>query len=823
MASIRSGIRPRLAVAVAFTAAAAAFAFPATAGAAAPWRAAEDIRTSLFEAQSALLLGDEAGTPLAEARRTLGGALERDLGRAAPGDLQALRDALDSAEAAYLAGDETGLAAARGRAVAALRRGALALTVAAVRRGDVTAARSWLLVRDFRAATRFTRPGVDATAALGALAAGEIERAEAITEVRKDLLDAYQARLGDYLDEAARELDRGFGPAAAESGALARGYWRILAPVYEKQRGAAAMKASGRDFAALEAATLAGDERDFRRLREVVAEDLDGFVAAPFTPEEEVRRAAQLTRFLDLVPIEYDDGTDDGQVTIPFELQEAVAFIDGASDALNDLEGALDRTDPVAVDELDRLFGALRSYAAEAQEGGEVAPLEEVEAAHAEATEIMDRTFPAEWRESSDEADFDLIDISLDQMEAAVSASERDQAEQSRLSAYAFFEFGPEIKLRAFDPTLVTEVEGLMWYGARGVDGLAELISGDRSVAELRETRLVLDEALNEARAKTGEGASKTTVITNAAMIVFREGLEAILIIAAITASLIGARRGLRKPILRGALLALPASVVLWFIAQLVLDSFSQYGEKLEAVVGLIAIAVLLLVLNWFFHRVYWTEWIAGHRQRGRALTADVGVSAAAGAATVAGLYMLGFSSVFREGFETVLFLQALQLSSGTGAVLAGVSLGLVATGAVGALTFTLERRLPYKRMLVVTGVLIALVLVVLVGNTVRTLQGVGWLSITPLDVEFPLWTGTWLGVFPTAETLFAQGGALAFVIGSYYAAEWYRKRRVRRAARELVDPEPGEAPEPETEQPPYEAAPGRERELAAGVPRSRS
>ena len=122
---------------------------------------------------------------------------------------------------------------------------------------------------------------------------------------------------------------------------------------------------------------------------------------------------------------------------------------------------------------------------------------------------------------------------------------------------------------------------------------------------------------------------------------------------------------------------------------------------------------------------------------------------------------MLGFSSVLREGFETVLFLQALQLSSGTGVVLAGVGFGLARDGRGRVATFTLERRLPYKRMLVVTGVLIALVLVVLVGNTVRTLQGVGWLPITPLDVEFPLWMGTWLGVFPTVETLVAQVAAL--------------------------------------------------------------
>ena len=98
------------------------------------------------------------------------------------------------------------------------------------------------------------------------------------------------------------------------------------------------------------------------------------------------------------MPIEYDDGTEDGWVTIPFELQEAVAFMDGASDALGDLEGALDEVDPAAVDEVDALFAQLRAYAAEAHESGEVAPLEDVEAAHAEASEILERIFPRSGR-----------------------------------------------------------------------------------------------------------------------------------------------------------------------------------------------------------------------------------------------------------------------------------------------------------------------------------------------------------------------------------------------------------------------------------------
>jgi high-affinity iron transporter len=93
----------------------------------------------------------------------------------------------------------------------------------------------------------------------------------------------------------------------------------------------------------------------------------------------------------------------------------------------------------------------------------------------------------------------------------------------------------------------------------------------------------------------------------------------------------------------------------------------------------------------------------------------------------------------------------------------------------------------------------------VLVGNTVRTLQGVGWLSITPIDFEPPLWMGTWLGIFPTVESLLAQAGAFGFVIGSYYAAEWVRKRNVRRS---IAAAEAAMAAEPQQRER------GREREV---------
>lgn len=754
------------------------------------WQSADRIRTDLFAAQSALLLGEGVEPPAARTSQHFSGTLLEGVRRFAPGELRELRRDLAAARRALAERDPVGLAAARGRVVAALRRAAFEVTIASVRRGEIAEARQWFLIRDFRPTTRFSRPGASGTAALEQLAAEEISRREAAAQVRKDLLDAYQFRIGTNVDEAAQAIERGFDARAAETAAIAAGYWRVIAPEHRSQRGAAATARLDAAFAAFAAAAARSQAPRLPALRERVLAGLDGFVAAPLTPEEKVRRANQLTRFLDLVPIEYDDGTEDGRITIPFEIQEMVAFQEGARQAFDDLKGELQETDPAGVDSVQRTFAQLERYAVDANEGGRVVPVERVDAAHERASELLGRLFPEEWKESSDEADYDLVDISLDQMEAAVSAGEPQQAEQARLSAYAFFEFGPELKLRAFDPGLVLRIEGLVWYGADGRPGLAQLIADNASIAEVRETRATLEEALSEARAKTGEGASDTTVITNAAMIVFREGLEAILIIAAITASLVGARRRLRRPVYRGALAAIPASVLLFIAAQLLLDSLSGYGEKLEAVVGLIAIGVLLLVMNWFFHRVYWTAWIAGHRQRGKDITEAAAAGAVVGAGTIAGLYLLGFSAVLREGVETVLFLQALQLSSGTGVVLAGVGLALVATAAVGVATFKLEQRLPYKRMLVVTGFLIALVLVVLVGNVTRTMQGVGWLPITPIHIEPPLWAGTWLGIFPTVETLGAQVMALLLVVGSYFLAEWMRKRNVRRAVETAITPE---------------------------------
>jgi high-affinity iron transporter len=291
---------------------------------------------------------------------------------------------------------------------------------------------------------------------------------------------------------------------------------------------------------------------------------------------------------------------------------------------------------------------------------------------------------------------------------------------------------------------------------------------------------------------------SHGTVVFNSGMIVFREGLEAILIFAAVTASFVGANKEKRRPVVLGAALAFGATIVTWFIVQAVLDAASPLGPKLEAITGFVAIVVLLVVLNWFVHRVYWTDWIGRHHRRRQKLLTQTG------AAALIGLVALGFTTVYREGFEVVLFLQNLQLQNGTSTVLEGVAIGLACTAVVGVLTFWLHHKLPYRKMLILTGALVAVVLMVMIGGTALSFMDLGWIPSHPTPFSVPTWMGTWFEIYPYWETIGAQILAGLLVVGSYVLAEHVKvRRRVKRGEQPAVKaeaPPAAQAPLPQTQ-----------------------
>jgi high-affinity iron transporter len=268
---------------------------------------------------------------------------------------------------------------------------------------------------------------------------------------------------------------------------------------------------------------------------------------------------------------------------------------------------------------------------------------------------------------------------------------------------------------------------------------------------------------------------SQGAAIVNTAVLVLREGLECILVLSAITASMMGANQGYRRPIALGAGIGLGACVITWFIVVGILSALSDNLPALDvqAATGLLAVIVLVVIMNWFFHKIYWTGWISMHNRRKRELLSSASQTSALQSRLLWGLILLGFASVYREGFEVVLFLQTLRLQVGSLIVLFGVLIGLFFTGIVGVLTFVAHHRLPYKKMLVFTGIMLGVVFLVMVGEQAQEMQLAHWIPTTQLNWPIPDWMGLWFAVIPTVETLVAQLLAAVLVIGSYFLARY--------------------------------------------------
>jgi high-affinity iron transporter len=294
-----------------------------------------------------------------------------------------------------------------------------------------------------------------------------------------------------------------------------------------------------------------------------------------------------------------------------------------------------------------------------------------------------------------------------------------------------------------------------------------------------------------------GHRLSHTTVVIDSAILVFREGLETILVLAAVMASFLGGNRIYRRPVAAGGAAAIGAGAATWLFVVWLIGRFHGGEFDVQAATGLPSLIVLLLVMNWFLHKVYWTGWISNHHKRRRGLlSADPEANKRR---LLAGLALLGFTSVYRECFEIVIFLQNLRQLYGASVVLEGVVIGLLFTAAAGVLTFALHQRLPYRRLLIITGVMLLFVLLVSVGE----MQLAGWIGTTQVaGLSVPGWMGTWFSIFPNWETFAAQFAALAIVIGSYVGAQylrvWRPRRRGRHAAHIAVAPpeeRPGDRP----------------------------
>lgn len=741
------------------------------------WQSADSLRSLLFDAQQRLYAAPVADDPQApqreaaalieEARQLYAEKLQERVQTHNQQHDKAITAALDAAYEAARTGEAVRLGAARGDAWSALLHAAHDLTLDSLGEGDTNEAEEWLRLREFRQATRVNVVDNPAAHAIGAFAEGSAGLDVTLLTVSDDLRDAYFFRMRDALSEYENAVAESYDIRAAEWAALARGYYRILSSDYEAKLGSQQDATMQMAFDSLVAAAVRSE--DGAQYLEAIRGGLAGYEPVELSPQDVAQRSQLLYLFIDLVYIEYRDGVRNGEITIEIEYLEAQTFRDQAQVTFEELRPRIAASDPAAAERLETLLSEMKVV---------IDGLEDKEILRTqteEALALIQSTLDVETLSDDMTASFTVIAQLLDGMMEHVRQGDYQAAEQTRIQAYAIFDAGPEIRLLGLAPEIVAEIDGMFWQGYKGQPGLGQLLPGKATYDEVKEARRQLDAALTEGQNALSAGASPVAVITNAAVIVFREGLEAVIILAALLASMVKAEyRSYRRPLVAGSLLALVATGITWLLGQQVLRAFSQYGERLEAVVSLIAVGVLLLITNWFFHKVYWKDWMAAfHRMKGSLLRAETG--------QFVGLILLGFTSVYREGFETVLFLQALVLEAGSVVVLQGVLLGAAAVSIVGLLAFWMQRRLPYMQMLVITGVLIGVVLMIMVGKTVHIMQALLWIPVTPLSgVNLPYWMGLWLGAYPTWQTILAQLAAGAFVIGSYYVAEAQQKRELR-------------------------------------------
>jgi high-affinity iron transporter len=342
-----------------------------------------------------------------------------------------------------------------------------------------------------------------------------------------------------------------------------------------------------------------------------------------------------------------------------------------------------------------------------------------------------------------------------------------------------------EIPLRVVAPQLTADAE-TKFAEIRG------LITGGASTGEIR-TAIVELRGLIDARARhlTSTGVSAPSVVAGQSfLIIFREGLEAVLLLSALLGYLEAAKAShYRKPVILGMGAAVAASIGMFFLLRVVLDTLPFSQEVLEAATAIVATVVLFYVSFWLIARLEQRRWLEFLRSR---------VWSAVSVGSTAALVLVGFTAVFREGFETSLMYQAL-VSFGTGLagwILLGLGLGVVALTVVSYGIFKLGRKLPIKTFLSGAVILLMATSVAFLGNAVRSLQEADVIGLTPLHgwPRAPIFLSQALGYWPSVQTIVTQAVLTAvYVAGAVYVFG-LRGRLQKPPARPKEEPVPARA-----------------------------
>lgn len=343
----------------------------------------------------------------------------------------------------------------------------------------------------------------------------------------------------------------------------------------------------------------------------------------------------------------------------------------------------------------------------------------------------------------------------LEQALRVYRAGDREGARQLAITAYLEgFEL-VESSLDNIDAPLRTETEREMMALRSAIgDGLPV----DAVAAQVARVDALLARA--DEKLSSG-GLSPTAAFISSLLILLREGLEAILVLAAISAFVVKTGRRDAMPYIHaGWIGAVALGALTWVLASYFITITGANRELTEGVTALVA-ALMLLYVGWWLHsKSYAQAWQAFVRDQ---------VGAALGKRTLWAMAGVSFLAVYRELFEIVLFYQALWAQvgeAGRHAVLGGIAAAAVLLAAIGFAILRYSVRLPVGPFFAATSGLLALMAVVFAGNGIAALQEAGVVGASAVNfVSVPL-----LGVHPSLQGLVAQALVLALVAGGLWA-----------------------------------------------------
>lgn len=358
--------------------------------------------------------------------------------------------------------------------------------------------------------------------------------------------------------------------------------------------------------------------------------------------------------------------------------------------------------------------------------------------------------------------DIDDIRIKLVDLLQQYKGGKYDGAFLTARSAYLDSYEGIEIPLRPINPDFTLDME-IKFAELRNL--IQQHQPYDKIEAKIVEIRSGLDES---ERLVTGTGSiAPSLAFTTSFSIIFREGLESALIIGAILAYLDASRNAhYKKHVYLGIVIAIIATVITWYVAQFIIEISGASRELIEAIAGISAVAVLFWVSFWILNKVETKKWI-------EFVKAKVWLATTTGSVMV--FAMLSFFTVYREGFETVLFYQAMFsfAKNMETFVLLGFVLGLAVIISIVFIIRKIGKKLPLRVLFGLTMAIGAYMSIAFIGNAIREFQEVGYISTTHLFGIIPrleINLATMTGIHPTLETTIAQIILLSvYVIGSLY------------------------------------------------------